>query len=118
MSAEEWEVFFNVVCFGIAIAIGAFVMFMYRQVQPKFYGLLLWALFLTLGAAFTYGLYSSLLDGFLALKSTDGHVLAVKSRLVENMRLLAFVVPALMLAVAANLITTFLQAPSPKKERE
>ena len=118
MSAEQWEVFFNVVCFGIAIGIGGFVMFMYRQVQPKFYGLLLWALFLTLAAAFTYGLYSSLLEGFLAMKSTDDHVLAVKSRLSENTRLLAFVVPALMLAVAANLITSFLQAPSPKGEHE
>lgn len=91
---------------------------MYRQIQPKFYGLLLWALFLTLSAAFTFGLYSSLLDGFLAMKSTDTQVLAAKSRLVENMRLFAFVVPALMLAVAANLITSFLQAPNPKGGRE
>lgn len=116
MSAAGWEIFFNTVCVSVAIAIGGFVMFMYRQWQPKFYGLLLWALFLTLGAALTYGLYSALLDAFLAMKSADGQVVAVKTRLAENMRLLAFLVPGLMLAVAANLITTFLQAPSPKKE--
>jgi len=117
VSAIGWEVFFNVICFGIAIAIGGFVIFMYRQYQPKFYGLLLWALFLTLGAALTYGLYSALLDEFLAMKSADGQILAVKARLADNMRLLAFIVPGLMLGVAANLITSFLQAPSPKEKR-
>lgn len=117
MSAIGWEVFFNVVCFGIAIAIGGFVIFMYRQCPPKFYGLLLWALFLTLGAALTYGLYSALLEEFLAMKSTDGQIIAVKTRLAENMRLLAFIVPGLMLGVAANLITSFLQAFSPKEKR-
>jgi hypothetical protein len=118
MSAIQWEAFFNVVCFSVAIGLGAFVLFMYRQMPPKLYGLLLWALILTLGAAFTYGLYSAILDGLLAMQSLDNQVLAVKSRLVENMRILAFIVPALMLAVAANLITSFLQAPSPKKECE
>lgn len=116
MSATGWEVFFNVVCFGIAIAIGGFVILMYRQCQPKFYGLLLWALFLTLGATLTYGLYSGLVDAFLMMKSTDSQVLAARSHLTENLRLLAFVVPSLMLAVAANLTTSFLQASSPKKD--
>jgi hypothetical protein len=115
MSAIQAEISVKGVCFGVAVALAAFAIFMCRQLQPKFYGLLFWALFLTLGAAFTYGLYSSLLESFLAMQSKNDQVLAAKSRLAENMRLLAFIVPALMLAVAANLITSFLQAPSPKK---
>ena len=113
MSAAVWEVIFNSICFGIAIAIGGFTIIMYRQFQPKFYGLLVYAFILTLGAAFTYGLYSDMLDAFLAMKSTGDDVLAAKTHLAENMRLLSFVVPGLMLAVAANLITAFLQAPTP-----
>ncbi|WP_308142542.1 hypothetical protein [Burkholderia pseudomallei] len=115
MSTAEWEIFFNVLCLGISIALGGFMIVMYRLWPPKFYGLLFWALFLTLGAAFTFGLYSSLLDAFLAMKSTDGQVLVARTRLAENMRLLAFAVPALMLSVASNLITSFLQAPARTK---
>lgn len=114
MSPEGWEIFFNSICLGLALLLATFVFILYRGFQPKFYGLLFWALFLTLCASLTYGLYSSLLDAFLAMKSTDGAVMAAKTRLSENMRVFAFVVPGLMLAVAANLITTFLQAPKPK----
>lgn len=116
MSVEGLEVMLNAVCFGIAVAIGGFVIFMYRQCQPRFYGLLVWAAFLVVGAAFTYGLYSALLQELLEMVSKDDEVLAAKNRLAENMRLLVFVVPALMLAVAANLITSFLQATSPEAE--
>jgi len=112
VSIEEWEIFFNVVCFGIILVINGFVLFMYRQTQPKFYRLLFWAVFLTFCSALTYGLYTALLDGFLVMKSTDGHMLAAKSRLVENMRLLALIVPGFMLAIAANLITSFLHPPN------
>jgi len=114
MTTTGWEIFFNIICFGIAIMIGGFVIFMYRQFQPKFYGLLLWALFLTLSAAFTYGLYSSMFETFLDMTSTDPEILAAGSRLAENMKLLSFVVPGLMLGVAVNLITTFLQASNPQ----
>ncbi|WP_407971021.1 hypothetical protein ACJ51O_00430 [Burkholderia pyrrocinia] len=115
MSTAGWEIFFNVICFGIAIAIGGFVIVVYRQWPPKFYGLLFWALFLTLGAAFTYGLYSSLFDAFLTMKSADSQILTTKTQLAENMKLLGFIVPALMLSVAGNLITSFLQASGPKE---
>jgi hypothetical protein len=115
LSSGEAEIFFNGICFGVAILIGGFAIVMYRAWQPKFYGLLIWALFLILGAALTFGLYSSLLESFLAMKSIDKNVLVVRDRLAENVRLLAFVIPGLMLAVAANLITTFMQTPSPEK---
>lgn len=115
MNTAGWEVLFNTICFGVALAIGGFVLYMYRQVQPKFFGLLLWALFLSLSAAFTYGLYSSMLEAFQGIKSADPGVTAAGSRLADNMKLLSFVVPGLMLGVAVNLITAFLQAPNPKR---
>jgi len=116
MTTTEWELFFNVICFGIAIGCGGLTILMYRSCQPKFYGLLLWALVLALCAAFTYGLYSSLLVAFLEMKSVDTQVVAASHRLSEKMRLLSFVIPGLMLGVAANLITTFLQIPPRKKD--
>ena len=115
MNTAGWEVLFNTICFGAALAIGGFVLYMYRQFQPKFFGLLLWALFLSLSAAFTYGLYSSMLEAFQAMRSADPGVTAAGSRLADNMKLLSFVVPGLILGVAVNLITAFLQAPNPKR---
>lgn len=116
MSPAGWEYLFNTICLGIAVLIGGFTVFMYRLFQPKFYGLLLWAFFLTLCAALTYGIYTSLLDAFLGMKTIDKEVVLVKSRLADNMRLLAFVVPGLMLGVAVNLITAFIQAPNPRSK--
>lgn len=94
------------------------MLLMCRLWQPRFYGLLFWALFLTLGAAMTYGMYTALLEAFGAMKSSDAQVIAASGRLAENMRLLSFVVPGLMLAVAANLITEFLHAPRPQGDAD
>lgn len=113
MTTAGWEIFFNVICFGVALTMGGFVIYMYREFPPKFFGLLIWALFLSLGAAFTYGLYTSLLEAFMSINSADTDVKAAGSRLADNMRLLSFVVPGLMLGVAVNLITAFLHAPKP-----
>lgn len=112
MTTFGWELLFNAICLSVALSIGGFMIFMFRKFQPKFFGLLIWAFFLTLGAALTYGLYSSLLDSFQALKSSDPVITAAGVRLADNMKLLSFVVPGLMLGVAVNLITAFLQAPS------
>lgn len=56
-------------------------------------------------------------EAFLGMKSADPNVTAAGSRLAESMRLLSFVVPGLMLGVAVNLITVFLQAPPPRGVR-
>lgn len=118
MSLGTFTIAINLLCLFFAFLLGSFVLSMYRRCQPKFYGLLLWAFFLTLSAAFTYGLYTMILDFLVTMKGGHEEARTALSDLAENMKLLAFVVPGLMLGVAANLITDFLQAPSPKDKSQ
>ena len=110
------ELIYNLICLGVALFFGLGVIVVYRAMQPKFYGYLLWALILILSACLTFSLYMDLLEVFQSFRSDDKEVTAAAKRLSENMKLFAFAVPGLMLAVAANLITTFMQAPKPEKK--
>lgn len=113
LSPSGWETFFNIAYFGLALFFSVFVLAGYRAVRPKYYGLLGWALILILCASLLFGLYSGSLDLFLAMKGLKPEEEIVRARLSENLRILVFVVPGVMLGVAANLITQFLNAPSP-----
>lgn len=111
MSTAGWEVLSNAICFGVAFLIGGFMIFMYRQYQPRLYGRLVWAGFLILAAAFCYGLYTAMLESFTDMKPSDASMAAASARLAENLKLLAFVVPAVLLGVAVNLVTAFMETP-------
>lgn len=115
LSLSGWETLFNAIYFGLALLFSVFVLSGYRALRPKYYGLLCWALILILCAALLFGLYNGSLDIFLAMKGLKPDEEVVRTRLSENLRVLVFVVPGLMLAVAANLITQFLNAPIPSK---
>jgi Ca2+/Na+ antiporter len=115
LSPSGWENFFNVIYFGLALLFSFFVLLGYRANRPRFYGLLFWALFLILCSWLLFSLYSESLDLFLAMKGLKPNENAVRIHLSENLRILVFVVPGVMLAVAANLITQFLNASSPSE---
>ncbi|MBI3524543.1 MAG: hypothetical protein HY066_08435 [Betaproteobacteria bacterium] len=116
LSPSGWETFFNVVYFGLALLFSVFVLANYRALRPKYYGLLYWALILILCASLLFGLYNGSLDLFLAMKGLKPEEEVVRTRLSENLRILVFVVPGVMLGIAANLITQFLNAPSPSEQ--
>lgn len=116
LSPSGWETLFNVIYFGLALLFSFFVLSGYRAIRPRYYGLLWWALILILCASLLFGLYSGSLDLFLAMKGLKPEEEVVRVRLSENLRILVFVVPGVMLAVAANLITQFLNAPSPSEQ--
>lgn len=115
LSASGWETLFNVMYFGFALGIAVFVLFLYRVNRPKYYGLLYWALFLILGASFLFQIYSGSLDLFLEMKNLKPDEEVVRRRLTEDLRILVFVVPGILLGVAANLITQFLNTGVPQK---
>ena len=111
-SPSDWETFFNVIYFGLAFFLSAYVLVLYRAHRPKYYGPLYWAVFLILCASLLFGLYNGSLNAFLSTQGLKPDEEAVRTRLTENLRVLIFVVPVVMLAIAANLITQFLNAPS------
>lgn len=115
LSPSGWETLFNVIYFGFALGIAGFVLFLYRLNPPKYYGFLYWAVFLILGASFLFQMYSGSLDLFLEMKNLKPEEEAVRRRLTEDLRILVFVVPGVMLGIAANLITQFLNTPSPSE---
>lgn len=118
-SPADWETLFNVFYFGCALVISLFVVVGYKSKPPKYYGLLYWALTLILGASFLFGLYNGSLEAFLEIRGLKAEEAAVRTRLTDNLRTLVFVVPGVMLAIAANLITQFMntQAPSERPNR-
>lgn len=116
LSPSGWETLFNVIYFGLALLFSFLVLLGYRAIRPRYYGLLLWALFLILCSSLLFGLYSESLDLFLAMKGLKPQEEVVRVQMSENLRILVFVVPGVMLAVAANLITQFLNAPSPSEQ--
>lgn len=118
LSPSGWETLFNIIYFGFALLFSLFILFGYRHLRPRFYGLLYWALVLILCASFLFQLYSGSLDVFLAMKGLKPDEEAVRLRLSEDLRILAFVVPGVMLGVAANLITQFLNTPNPSEQQE
>lgn len=101
--------------FGFALGMAGFVLILYRANRPKYYGLLYWALLLILGASLLFQIYSGSLDLFLEMKNLKPDEEAARRRLTEDLRILVFVVPGVMLGVAANLITQFLNIPSPSE---
>ena len=113
LSLSTWELIFNLAYFGLALVVAALIIYLYRAMRPKFYGFLYWSLVLILAASFFFGLYTITLDGFFSIQGLDSEEVASRTRLSTNVRILAFVVPGVMLAIAANLITQFLNTPKP-----
>ena len=80
---------------------------------------LLSGIVLILCASLLFGLYSESRDMFLAARDLKSDEEVVRTNLAETLYVLALVIPAVMLGVAANLITHFLVAPPPlKRNRE
>lgn len=117
LSASGWETFYNVIYFGFALVVAFFVLIGYRAYRPKYYGLLYWALVLILGASFLFQMYSGSLDVFLEMKNLKPDEEVIRKNLSEDLRILVFVVPGVMLGVAANLITQFLNTPKPSESK-
>jgi hypothetical protein len=105
------ETFFNVAYFGLPFLFFGPIIFGYRTFRPKYYGLLGWSLILILCASLLFGLYSESLEQFFALTGLKADEEIVRTRLSANLRVLTFIVPGIMLGIAANLITQFLNAP-------
>ena len=117
VSPSDWETFYNVMYFGAALLVSLPILVFYRHLRPKYYGFLYWALVLILAAAVLFQLYGGSLDLFLAMKGLKPDEEAVRTHLTEDLRILVFVVPGVMLGVAANLITQFLNAPHPSERK-
>ncbi len=105
------EIFLNIANFTPAFILSGLVLYFYPQCHHKFADLLC-AVILIFFASFLFGLYSGLSEVFHIMKG-DGlrsEEEAVRIHLIEDLRVLVLVVPAVMLGVAANLITQFLNA--------
>ncbi len=81
----------------------------------RYYCPLIGALYLLCSAAALFGLYDESINAF-----NDAHFLeldekVVQISLVENLRVLQFVVPTVMVGIAVTLITEFLKTSSPLK---
>jgi hypothetical protein len=112
-SLSDWETFVNVTNFGLAFIIGAIPLTLYRSGSKLMD--LLYAILLILGASLLFGLYTESYDMFRAAWGLKPEEEVVRTRLTENLHILVFIVPGVMLAVAANLITSFLSARPPLK---
>jgi hypothetical protein len=113
LSALGWETFFNIIYFGGAFVVVFCFLIVHRANNPKYYGLIFSAMMLILGAALLFQMYNGSLEIFLAMTNLKPDEEVVRKSLTENLRILIFVVPVVMLAVAANLITQFLNTPKP-----
>lgn len=116
LSAHQWEMLFNIVYTVLTALVTFFIFVGIKAKQPKYYGLLIWAFFLILCASFFVGLYGESLEALQASVAKLPEEVEVKKNLISNLKILVFIVPGVMAAVAANLITEFLLRgkPSPK----
>jgi hypothetical protein len=112
-SPSDWEILFNVIYIGIGFFIGTIPLALYRPGSRLLD--LICAIMLILGASLLFGLYSESRDIFLAARDLKPDDEVVRTNLSQTLYILALVVPAVMLGVAANLITAFLFAGPPLK---
>jgi hypothetical protein len=76
---------------------------------------LIGALYLLWTASVLFGLYDDSIKAFKGIHSLELDEKVMITSLVENLGTLQFIVPAVMLGVAINLITEFLKTSSPLK---
>ena len=81
----------------------------------RHYCLLIGALYLLWTASVLFGLYDDSIKAFKGIHSLELDEKVMINSLVENLGTLQFIVPAVMLGVAINLITEFLKTTSPLK---
>jgi divalent metal cation (Fe/Co/Zn/Cd) transporter len=81
--------------------------------QPKYYGLLFWAIIILIAASFFFGLYGNWLEVFTKSSATSDIEKEVKNDLISTLKILVYIVPGVMAAVASNLITEFLLRDKP-----
>lgn len=107
LSPSDGKILFNCIYYGLAFILSGFVLYFY----PQFHHDLFWGVVLILFASLLFGLYGESFEAFRVTKDAlKPEEEAVRISLSENLRILAFVVPAVMLGVAVNLITQFLNA--------
>ena len=114
LSPSGHEMFFNFLFLAVALVLSFFFLVFYPTFHSKcrgpfkdFYPLI-GAIVLIIWASGLIGLYDDLHKIYSDAYGLTPEEEAVKTRLTENLNILRLVVPAVMLAVAANLITTFL----------
>lgn len=105
------ELKFQLVSLLLPLIFALFTFYFYRIYQPRKGGDLLWGMLLILCACLCYGAYGATLDALLSLEFEEPEAIALKTRIVSSISLYEFAVPAVMLAIAANLITAFMKAP-------
>jgi len=115
LTTSGWEILFNYIYFGLAIGLGGLVIFMCKWKKLVYYGYIFWGVILIFFAACLLNFYSASLKLFIDVTLSTTSEEAVRKNLIENLEILVFIVPGVMLAVAANLITDFLKLDNPQK---
>ena len=120
LSSANYEKIFNILFLAVALVFSFIFLVLYPVIRSKYAGPfeyyvkylspLAGAFFLILFASALFDLYDNLHNIFLEMYGLTPEEKAVVTRLTENLNILRLVVPAVMLGVAANLITIFLHS--------
>ncbi len=112
-STDQLVILFNIVYATITALLSICIFIGYKVKQPKYYGLLLWAFVLIIFASFFVGLYGDALEAFQSTAAENFDEEKLKENMISSLKILVFIVPGVMVAIAANLITEFLLTTKP-----
>ncbi|MCP4274191.1 MAG: hypothetical protein GY781_19890, partial [Gammaproteobacteria bacterium] len=93
----------------VALVISISLIVLIRKTKPKKHGLLFWSGILVISAATFYEVYSRNIQGIRSsIGSGDITASSPFIAVVNTLEVLSFIVPGIMAAVAANLLTEYI----------
>lgn len=114
---HEAVVLFNIAYTLITLLISFFIFYFYKILQPKYYGLLFFAAFIAVISCFFLGFYNNALELFNHAVTSTPIEENIKTDMVQSLKVLVFIVPGIMAAVSANLVTEFMLKRNPSSNK-
>ena len=113
MELETQIVLFNLTVGFLTLIPTFFVMWLFKEHPPKYYGYLLWGGFLIACAAFNFSWLTDVITQIEQSSTKSDQDTLVKHEVLENLRVWVYVFPAVSAAIGANLFTAFLTTKKP-----
>lgn len=116
MEIENYPLAINLLVAFTCLSPLLLIIYLYKSLPPKYYGLLLWGVILILWASFNFGWLSEAIFKIETSTVNDDSEKSLKYIVLTNLQVWVYVVPAVTAAVGANLITEFLLRNKPSKK--
>ncbi len=89
------------------------MLYLYKAMPPKYYGLLMWGVILVVWSAFNLGWMSEAITLLNNSNVSASAEKSVKRTVLANLQIWVYLVPAVTAAIGANLITEYLTRNKP-----